>query len=82
MTSLAGAAELADDEELPLEPHPAAAPASTTAAPIMAADLVNFTALSFPALFHGGVARWRLPRGLRDSWRTGASGRLGGRPGL
>jgi len=41
---LAGAAE-ADDELLP-EPHPAAAPASTTAAPIAAAGLVIFTARS------------------------------------
>src|SRR5690242_9335627 len=48
--SFAGADEPADDE-LPPEPHPAAAaPASTTAAPIAAADLVSFTARSpFPA---------------------------------
>jgi hypothetical protein len=41
-TSLAGAAD--PDDELPPEPHPAAAPASTTAVPIAAADLVMFTA--------------------------------------
>src|SRR5215467_3082993 len=47
-TSLAGAAEELD--EPPLEPQPAAAPASAMAAPIAAAALVCFTARSpFPA---------------------------------
>src|SRR5258707_3381886 len=43
--SCAGAAEAEAeaDGELPLEPHAAAAPASTTAAPTAASDLSNFT---------------------------------------
>jgi hypothetical protein len=45
MVSLAGAAE-PDDDELALEPQPAAAPASKTAVAIAAADLVSFTARS------------------------------------
>jgi len=46
-TSLAGA----DEElgELLLEPHPAAAPASATAAPIAAAVLVTFTSARSPS---------------------------------
>src|SRR5215831_938291 len=57
--SLAGAAA-PDDGELPLEPHPAAAaPASKTAAPIAAADLVSFTARSpFPAVSRGSGVLW------------------------
>src|SRR5215469_13980824 len=61
--SLAGAA--APDDELALEPHPAAAaPASKTAAPIAAADLVSFTARSpFPAVSRGSPCSGRaLPR--------------------
>src|SRR5258708_13805556 len=60
--SLAGAAE-ADDDELALEPHPAAAaPASTTAAPTAAADLVSFTARSpFPAGSRGSTSSGRTP---------------------
>src|SRR5450755_361369 len=42
--SLAGAAEAPAPVAELLEPHPAAAPASTTAVPIAAADLVKFTA--------------------------------------
>ncbi len=58
-TSLAGAAE--EFDEPPLEPQPAAAPASAMAAPIAAADLVSFTARSpFPAS-RGRTSSGRTP---------------------
>jgi hypothetical protein len=65
--SLAGAA-VPDDDELALEPHPAAAaPASKTAAPITAADLVSFTARSpFPAVSRGSsVLRAGAPAAIQ-----------------
>src|ERR1039457_1931756 len=50
--SFTGAAAADVPPPLVLEPHPAAAPASATTAPIAAADLVNFTGGSpFPASF-------------------------------
>src|SRR5580693_4978909 len=50
-TSLAGAADEDELLLLPLEPQPAAAPASRAAAPSAAADLVNFADL---VIFTGG----------------------------
>src|ERR1700726_1846857 len=59
--SLAGAAEV-DDDELAPRPQPAAAPASTTAAPIAPADLVSFTSRSpFPAGSRGCASTGRTP---------------------
>ena len=71
-TSLAGAEE--PELDVPLEPQPAmpaAAPASATAAPIAAADLVKFTARSpFPAL---SVAEPRPPGGRLRPGRLAAA---------
>jgi hypothetical protein len=70
--SLAGAEDPDPDPDEPLlEPHPAipaAAPASMTAAPAAAADLVRLTARSpFPAV---PVAELRPPGGRLRSWRA------------